>query len=93
MPNIGPGEIIILLIIALVVFGPKKLPELGRGLGRGMRDFKDAVSGGDEDQRRNEEIERRAKELAAAHTSTTTLNGAPVGATTDATRDDVVSPH
>ena len=47
--NIGPLEIGIVLLIALLVFGPKKLPELGHGLGRGMREFKDGITGaGDE---------------------------------------------
>lgn len=45
MPNIGPMEIAIVLIIALVVFGPKKLPELGKSVGTGFREFKDGVSG------------------------------------------------
>ena len=44
MPGIGPLEIGIVLAIALVVFGPKKLPELGRGLGGGMREFKQSVT-------------------------------------------------
>jgi sec-independent protein translocase protein TatA len=43
--NIGPLEIGIVLVIALVVFGPKRLPELGNGLGRGMREFKETVTG------------------------------------------------
>jgi sec-independent protein translocase protein TatA len=43
--NIGPLEIGIVLIIALVVFGPKRLPELGSGLGRGIREFKETVTG------------------------------------------------
>lgn len=43
--NIGPLEIIIVLIIALIVFGPKRLPELGSSLGRGIREFKQTVSG------------------------------------------------
>lgn len=43
--NIGPMEIAIVLVIALVVFGPKRLPELGSGLGRGIREFKGSISG------------------------------------------------
>jgi len=50
MPNIGPLEIIILLVIVLVIFGPKRLPELGRGLGKGMREFKDSISGKGDDE-------------------------------------------
>jgi len=45
MPNVGPLELAIVLIIALVVFGPKRLPELGRSLGRGIREFRGSVSG------------------------------------------------
>ena len=48
MPNIGPMEIAIVLIIALVVFGPSKLPELGKSAGKGFREFKDSVTGKDE---------------------------------------------
>ena len=42
--NLGPGELLLILAIALVVLGPKKLPEAGRSLGRGLREFKDSVS-------------------------------------------------
>ena len=50
MPGwVGPGEIIILLIVALLVFGPKKLPEMGRSIGKGMREFKSSISGSDDD--------------------------------------------
>ncbi|MCB0869424.1 MAG: twin-arginine translocase TatA/TatE family subunit [Solirubrobacterales bacterium] len=44
MPNIGPLEIAIVLIIALIVFGPKRLPELGKSLGRGINEFREGVS-------------------------------------------------
>jgi sec-independent protein translocase protein TatA len=54
MPGwIGPWEIVILLLVALLVFGPKRLPEMGRSLGKGMRDFKKAVSGEDGDSVKN----------------------------------------
>jgi sec-independent protein translocase protein TatA len=45
MPNVGPMELILLLIVLLLVFGPKRLPEMGRSVGRGIREFKDSVSG------------------------------------------------
>jgi sec-independent protein translocase protein TatA len=50
MPNIGPLEIVIVLIIALIVFGPKRLPELGRSMGKGLREFRGTVSGENKDQ-------------------------------------------
>ena len=49
MPNIGPLELAIVLIIALVIFGPKRLPELGRSLGNGLREFKSSVTGENKD--------------------------------------------
>jgi sec-independent protein translocase protein TatA len=45
MPNIGPLEIAIVLVIVLIIFGPKRLPELGRSIGRGIREFRGSVSG------------------------------------------------
>jgi sec-independent protein translocase protein TatA len=45
MPNVGPLEIMLVLIVALVVFGPKKLPDLGHSLGKGIREFKGSVTG------------------------------------------------
>ena len=47
--GIGVWEIAILLLVALLVFGPKRLPEMGRSLGRGMREFKDSISGKDDE--------------------------------------------
>jgi sec-independent protein translocase protein TatA len=49
MPNVGAPELIVILIIALLVLGPKKLPEVGRSMGRGMREFKDSLAGNDSD--------------------------------------------
>jgi sec-independent protein translocase protein TatA len=49
MSNIGLPEIAIVLLIVLVIFGPKRLPQLGRSLGSGMREFKDAVTGNRKD--------------------------------------------
>jgi sec-independent protein translocase protein TatA len=54
MPNIGPVEIIIVLVIVLLIFGPKRLPELGRSMGKGMREFKDSITGKDDDEHKPE---------------------------------------
>jgi sec-independent protein translocase protein TatA len=48
MPEIGIAGLIVILVVALLVFGPKRLPEIGRSLGKGMREFKDSISGKDE---------------------------------------------
>ena len=61
MPNIGPMEIVILVVILLLVFGSRRLPEMGRSLGKGMREFKDSVSGKDDEQ----EAEQETPELTA----------------------------
>jgi sec-independent protein translocase protein TatA len=45
--GIGAWEMVILLLVLLLVFGAKRLPEMGRSLGKGMREFKDSVSGND----------------------------------------------
>ena len=52
--NIGPMELIVVLVIALVVLGPKKLPEVGRSLGKGMREFKDSISNMSADDERDD---------------------------------------
>ena len=54
MPGIGPMELVIVLVIALVVLGPKRLPEAGRSLGRGMRNFTSSLTGDEEPQERLE---------------------------------------
>ena len=54
MPGfIGVPELLLLGIVVLLVFGPKRLPEMGRSLGRGMREFKDSVTGNDNDDDRD----------------------------------------
>jgi sec-independent protein translocase protein TatA len=73
----GPWELLILVLIVLLVFGPKRLPEIGRGLGKGMREFKDSVTG---------KQEKEAKQ--AALTAASASEQAPETARTS----DTVSP-
>src|SRR3954471_1335302 len=52
--GIGPPELLIVLVIILVIFGPKRLPGLGRSLGSGMREFRDSITGKDKDHDEDE---------------------------------------
>jgi sec-independent protein translocase protein TatA len=73
MPNIGAPELIILLVVLLLVFGPKRLPEMGRSVGRGIREFKDSVSGNerpDQQQANHPPAEIPASESSAKKTDT-----------------------
>jgi sec-independent protein translocase protein TatA len=67
--NVGPLEIVVVLIIALIVFGPKRLPELGNSLGKGIREFRGSISGehkdDDDEAREIEEAPSPAKAEAA----------------------------
>jgi sec-independent protein translocase protein TatA len=54
MPNIGPLELVLILLVVLLLFGAKRLPELGRSLGSGMKEFKDSVTGKDDAPARTE---------------------------------------
>ena len=67
MPNIGPLEIAIVLVIVLLIFGPKRLPGLGKQLGTGMREFKESITGkdkDDDDARASRDEDRRDVEAA-----------------------------
>jgi sec-independent protein translocase protein TatA len=66
MTNIGPAELAIVLIIALIVFGPKRLPELGRSLGKGIREFKGSLSGEHDDHEPPAELESSKDPAAEA---------------------------
>ena len=66
--NVGPLEIVIVLIIALIVFGPKRLPELGRSLGKDIREFRGSLGGDDDDDdsrpKQPREIEGKGEPVA-----------------------------
>jgi sec-independent protein translocase protein TatA len=80
MPGwIGPWELAILLVIILLVFGPKRLPEMGKSLGKGMREFKDGITGKYEDDEKRE---------AAAHKE---LVSTPAPVVTNVTAEEPVA--
>jgi sec-independent protein translocase protein TatA len=54
VPEIGISGLIVILVVALLVFGPRRLPEIGRSLGKGMREFKDSIAGSQEQESRPE---------------------------------------
>lgn len=64
IPNVGPLELVIVLVIALIVLGPKKLPEMGRSVGRGMREFKNALSMDSDDDGEREQPATDEKQIA-----------------------------
>ena len=66
--SIGPGELIIVLVIALIVLGPKRLPEVGRSVGKGMREFKDSLSGINLDDDDDDDGERKPLRQPAGST-------------------------
>lgn len=67
--NIGLPEIAIVLIIALLVFGPKRLPELGKSLGKGIREFKGSISGEHDDEDEKPQLSSSAPAAPASETA------------------------
>lgn len=71
--SIGPWELLLVLAIVLVIFGPKRLPGLGKQLGRGMREFKESITGdrgGDDDDDEDDDVDKPPAVTAAATTET-----------------------
>jgi sec-independent protein translocase protein TatA len=75
MPNIGPLEIAVVLIIVLIIFGPKRLPELGQSMGRGIREFKNSLTG-DKDKDSAEEKRRELEASQSSSSASSTSSGA-----------------
>jgi len=63
MFGLGITELMVILVIALVIFGPSKLPQIGSGLGRGIRDFKKGVTGGEDEEAGKEPKKDDSKDL------------------------------
>ena len=67
VPEVGISGLIVILVVALLVFGPKRLPEIGRSVGKGMREFKDSIAGSNEPELSNERAAlERSEEPAEA---------------------------
>ncbi len=62
MFGLGTTELIIILVMVMVVFGASRLPGLGKGLGEGMRSFRDALKGKTDDDDKSQELEKKADE-------------------------------
>jgi sec-independent protein translocase protein TatA len=66
VPNIGPMELIIVLVVVLLIFGPKRLPGLGKQLGTGLREFKDSIGGKDRDDDDDQETSSDRRKVESA---------------------------
>ena len=63
MFGLGVPELMVILVIALVIFGPSKLPQIGSGLGKAIRDFKKGVTGGDDEEPEKDPKKESSKDL------------------------------
>jgi sec-independent protein translocase protein TatA len=86
MPNVGPLEIAVVLVIVLIIFGPKRLPELGQSMGRGIREFKSSLSG-DKDK---DSPEEKRRELQASQDAAPAAESQPSAA--PAAEDNAAEP-
>jgi sec-independent protein translocase protein TatA len=77
MPNIGPLELVLILLVVLLLFGAKRLPELGRSLGSGMKEFKDSVTGKDDKPAPRTELEAPATPTPASTHAETPVEAEP----------------
>ena len=75
--GIGPTELIIVLVIVLLIFGPKRLPALARSLGGGLREFKDSISGSDRDDERRDDASTDAAQAALGRPAEPVAGQAP----------------
>ena len=73
--NVGPLELVIVLVIALVILGPKRLPEVGKSIGNGMREFKDGITGKSKPEESDEPAKLQASERTSSDDSAEPVEG------------------
>jgi sec-independent protein translocase protein TatA len=91
MPNVGPLEIAVVLVIVLIIFGPKRLPELGKSMGHGIREFKNSISG-DSDKDSPEEKQRELQASQQAQVSQPQPPPAAAESPAEPVEGEIVSP-
>jgi sec-independent protein translocase protein TatA len=91
MPNVGPLEIAVVLVIVLIIFGPKRLPELGKSMGHGIREFKNSISG-DSDKDSPEEKQRELQASQQAQVSQPQPPPAAAESPAEPVEGEIISP-